>query len=217
MNRYRNKLVYDANTGEIRDDKKFMSMLEDYWLPRREGGKGTEIDTLSGGENLGEMDDVEYFQKKLYRALNIPMTRLEADNGFNMGRASEISRDELKFSKFIARLRNKFNYLFLRLLRTQCILKGIMSEEEWKKIVGDVRFDYVSDSHFAELKEYEIVNERMSVLRDVQEYVGQYYSLEYVRKHILRQTDEEIMEMDKQIQKEREAGLIPDKNSMGGF
>lgn len=217
MNRYRNKLVYDANTGEIRDDKKFMSMLEDYWLPRREGGKGTEIDTLSGGENLGEMDDVEYFQKKLYRALNIPMTRLEADNGFNMGRASEISRDELKFSKFIARLRNKFNYLFLRLLRTQCILKGIMSEEEWKKISGDIRFDYVSDSHFAELKEYEIVNERMSVLRDVQEYVGQYYSLEYVRKHILRQTDEEIMEMDKQIQKEREAGLIPDKNSMGGF
>jgi hypothetical protein len=206
MNKYRNKLVYDASTGTIRDDKKHMSMLEDYWLPRREGGKGTEISTLDGGQNLGEMEDVEYFQRKLYQALSVPRTRLE----FGMGRASEISRDELKFMKFIDRLRNKFNELFKTLLKTQCLLKGIMTEEEWIKIEHDIKFEYARDNYFAELKEYEILNERMGILRDVNEYVGKYYSVEWIRKNILRQTDKEISQMDKEIASEREAGIITD-------
>ena len=215
MNRYRNKLVYDANTGEIRDDRKFMNMLEDYWFPRREGGKGTEVSTLDGGANLGEMDDVLYFEKKLYKSLNIPMSRLEADTGFNMGRASEITRDELNFQKFIDRLRNKFNLLFINALRVQCILKGIVKESEWYRIQQDIRFDYVSDSYFTESKEYEIIKERLDVLREISDHIGDYYSRDYVRRIILRQTDEEIKEQDKQIDFERERGLLPDKTQQG--
>ena len=217
MNRYKNKLTYDASTGEMRDDRKFMSMLEDYWLPRREGGKGTEITTLDGGQNLGEMDDVLYFEKKLYKALDVPMSRIEADTGFNMGRASEISRDELNFQKFINRLRNKFNMLFVNALRVQCILKGIVSQEEFYKISQDLRFDYVTDSFFTESKEYEIIKERLDVMREMTEYIGEYYSRDYVRKNILRQTDEEIKQQDKQIDIEREKGLLPEKNGDGGF
>jgi len=208
MNRYRNKLVYDVNTGEIRDDKKHMSMLEDFWLPRREGGRGTEIDTLQGGENLGEMEDVEYFKKKLYRALNVPISRLESDNGFNMGRSSEITRDELKFFKFIERLRVKFSEIFLQAMRVQLVLKGIMKEDEWEKLKNDVRFEFARDSYFTELKNSEVLNERMTLLREMTEHIGKYYSIEWIRKHILHQTDEEIEDMDKEIQNEREKGLI---------
>ena len=213
MNRYRNKLVYDASTGEIRDDKKFMSALEDYWLPRREGGKGTEIQTLDGGQNLGEMDDVEYFLKKLYKALNVPASRLEAENGFNMGRSSEITRDELKFQKYVDRLRNKFNDLFINLLRTQCILKGIMTEEDWYKIAQDIRFEYVTDSYFSELKDYEILSERLNILSSIEDHIGEFYSRDWVRKNILRQTDKEIRKQDKQINIEKEQGLIRPKES----
>lgn len=211
MNKYRNKLVYDASTGTIRDDKRHMSMLEDYWLPRREGGKGTEISTLDGGQNLGEIEDVEYFQKKLFQSLSVPRTRLEVGDQFGMGRASEINRDEVKFMKFIERLRNKFNDLFMTLLRTQCILKGIITEEEWYNIQQDVAFDYAKDNHFAELKDYEILTERMNILRDVNEYVGKYYSVEWIRKNILRQTDKEIEDIDNEIAKERELGIITDE------
>ena len=213
MNRYRSKLVYDAATGEIRDDARHMSMLEDYWLPRREGGKGTEISTLDGGQNLGEIEDVDYFQKKLYKSLNVPVTRLEADNGFNMGRASEINRDELKFAKFIDRLRNRFSELFMDALRTQLLLKGIMKEQDWNNIKRKIRFDYLRDSYFAESKETELLNERITSLNDASEYIGKYYSIEWVRKNILRQNDEDIKEMDRQIQKEREAGLYNDSAS----
>lgn len=215
MNRYRNKLSYDATTGEVRDDKKFMSMLEDYWLPRREGGKGTEIQTLDGGQNLGEMEDVLYFQKKLYKALNIPISRMESENGFNMGRSSEITRDELKFYKYIERLRQQFSKVFVSLLKTQCILKGIMKEEEWFKIEQDIRFEFVTDSYFTELKEYEILTERMNVLQSLSEHVGDYYSRDWVRKNILRQTEKEIEAQDEQINKEKELGLI--KDNSGGF
>lgn len=212
MNRYRNKLVYDASTGEIRDDKKFMSALEDYWLPRREGGKGTEIQTLDGGQNLGEMADVEYFLKKLYKALNVPSSRLEAENGFNMGRSSEITRDELKFQKYVDRLRNKFDDLFKNLLRTQCILTGIMREEDWYKIVQDIRFEYVTDNYFSELKDYEILGERLNTLNQIENYIGEYYSRDWIRKNILRQTDKEIRKQDKQIDLEKEQGLIKPKD-----
>lgn len=216
MNRYRTKLTYDATTGEVRDDKKHMSMLEDYWLPRREGGKGTQIETLDGGQNLGEMDDVEYFLKKLYKALSIPASRMEAENGFNMGRSSEITRDELKFNKYIERLRTKFNGLFTQLLRTQCILKGLMREEDWWKVEQDLKFEYVTDSYFTELKDYEILSERLTTLESVQEHIGDYYSREWVRRNILQQTDKDMKRQDKQIQKERELGLIKD-DSGGGF
>ena len=212
MNKYRNKLVYNADDGSIRDDKKHMSMLEDYWLPRREGGKGTEISTLDGGQNLGEMDDVEYFQKRLFQSLSIPRTRFEMDSGFSVGRSSEINRDEVKFMKFISRLRNKFNELFRTVLKTQCLLKGIMTEDEWNKIDQHIKFDYAQDNHFTELKDYEILGERMTVLRDVNDYIGKYYSTEWVRKNILRQDDEDIKEIDKQVAQEREAGIITDDN-----
>jgi hypothetical protein len=208
MNRYRNKLVYDVNTGEIRDDKKHMSMLEDFWLPRREGGRGTEIDTLSGGENLGEITDVEYFKKKLYRALNVPISRLESDNGFNMGKSSEINRDELKFFKFIEKQRQKFAELFSAAMRVQLVLKGIMKEDDWQKIKDDVQFDFARDSYFTELKNNEILTERMNLLGSMNEHIGKYYSIEWIRKHILHQSEEEIKEMDKEIQGEREKGLI---------
>jgi len=215
MNRYRNKLTYDATTGEMRDDKRFMSMLEDYWLPRREGGKGTEISTLDGGQNLGEMADVEYFLKKLYKSLNVPISRLEAENGFNMGRSSEITRDELKFQKYVDRLRSKFNHLFLNLLRVQCILKGIFKEEEWYNISQDIRFEYVTDSYFSELKNFEIIKERLDTLTQIEKHIGDYYSREWVRRNILQQTEKDIKRQDKMIQKERELGLI--KDNTGDF
>ena len=204
MNRYRNKLVYDASTGEIRDDKKHMSMLEDYWMPRREGGRGTEITTLDGGQNLGEMEDVEYFKKRLYQALHVPISRLESDNGFNMGRSAEISRDEVKFFKFIERLRNKFSELFLNILKTQLVVKGVMSKEEFDEIYQDIIFDYNKDNYFSELKEVDIMKERLEMMREVGEYIGQYFSKNYVYKNILRMTDEDIDEMKKEIDKERE-------------
>lgn len=210
MNKYRNKLVYDASTGTMRDDRRHMSMLEDFWLPRREGGKGTEISTLDGGQNLGEIEDVEYFQKKLFQSLSVPRSRLEVGDQFGMGRASEINRDEVKFMKFIDRLRNKFADLFKTMLKTQCLLKGIMTEDEWNHLEQDIKFEFAKDNHFAELKEYEILSERMSILRDVQEYVGKYYSVEWVRKNILRQTDKEIKDIDNEIAYEREEGIITD-------
>ena len=199
MVKHKNKLVYDANTGEVRDDRKFLTMLEDYWLPRREGGKGTEISTLPGGQNLGEIEDVQYFQRKLYQSLNVPMSRLEADNSFNLGRASEITRDELKFSKFIARLRYRFSELFHILLERQLLLKGIITKQEWNEIKGKIFYDFLEDNHFSELKNAEIMRERLNTLRDIDEYVGKYYSTTWVRKNILQQTEDEIEEIDQQI------------------
>lgn len=208
MNRYRNKLVYDNATGEIRDDKRHMSMMEDFWMPRREGGRGTEITTLDGGQNLGEMEDVEYFKKKLYRSLNIPSTRLEADNGFNMGRSAEITRDELKFFKFIERLRNKFSEVFLNTLRIQCIVKGIMTPDDWNRVVQDINFDWTKDSFYTELKDSEILKERMEVLQSMDEYIGKYYSIDYIRRNILKQNDEDIKLIDSQIDQEKASGKI---------
>ena len=202
MGKYRNKLVYDANTGEMKDDRKHMSMLEDFWLPRREGGRGTEITTLPGGENLGQIDDIVYFQKKLYKSLNVPVNRLEQEAQFSLGRSSEITRDELKFQKFLGRLRKKFSTLFIDLLKTQLILKGIVTEEEWKEFSQDIAVDYIKDTHFSELKDSEILRERLGTLREMDEYVGKYYSAEWVRKNVLMQTDEDIEEIDKQIEAE---------------
>jgi hypothetical protein len=203
MLRYRNKITYDANTGEIRDDRKHMSMLEDYWLPRREGGKGTEISTLPGGQNLGEMEDVKYFQKKLFRCLNIPVSRLEADNGFNMGRAADISRDELKFAKFISRLRLRFSELFLNFMKTQLVAKGIVDLEEWTKISQHIKFEYASDSMFLESKQSEVLKDRMALLREVSDYSGKFFSDKWIRKNILRQTDEDIAIIDSEIEVEK--------------
>jgi nitrite reductase/ring-hydroxylating ferredoxin subunit len=202
MNRYRNKLTYDANTGEIKDDRNHLHMLEDFWMPRREGGRGTEITTLDGGQNLGEMEDVNYLLKKVYRSLNVPISRMETESGFNMGRSAEITRDEVKFFKFIEKLRVRFSDLLLQLLRTQLILKGVMSEDDWKKISSDVRFKYNHDSYFSELKEVEILKERLDIMSQMDEYVGRYYSTEWVRKNVLRQSDEEMRAIDTQIQKE---------------
>jgi len=210
MGRYRNKLVYDANTGEIKDDKKFMSMLEDFWLPRREGGRGTEITTLPGGQNLGELEDVKYFQKKLYKSLNVPNSRLETETTFNIGRAAEITRDEVKFQKFVARLRKRFGELFIDLLKTQLVLKGIVSIEEWEEMKEHIQFDYIADNYFTELKEIEIRNERMNEVNQIDPYVGKYFSIDYVRRQVLKQTDIEIKEIDKQIEQEMADGLIAD-------
>ena len=210
MGRYRNKLVYDAQTGEIKDDKKFMSMLEDFWLPRREGGRGTEITTLPGGQNLGELEDVKYFQKKLYKSLNVPNSRLETETTFNIGRAAEITRDEVKFQKFVARLRKRFGELFIDLLKTQLVLKGIVSIEEWEDMKEHIQFDYIADNYFTELKEIEIRNERINEVNAMDPYVGKYFSLDYIRRQVLKQTDQEIKEIDKQIEKEMADGLIAD-------
>ena len=208
MARYRNKLTYDANTGEIRDDRNYMSMLEDFWLPSREGGRGTDITTLPGGQNLGEIADIEYFRSKLYRSLNVPASRLEANNGFNLGRASEITRDELKFTKFVQRLRKKFTELFNDLLRTQLVLKGVINEEDWISIRDSINYDFIQDGHFAELKNTEMMRERLQLANEMRDYIGKFYSVEYVRKNVLKQNAREREDIDKQIKKEIEDGII---------
>jgi len=208
MARYRNKLVYDAATGEIRDDRKHMSMLEDFWLPRREGAKGTEVSTLQGGQNLGEISDVQYFQKKLYKALNVPISRMESEAGFNLGRAAEITRDELKFTKFVGRLRKRFTQLFHDVLKTQLVLKGIITIEDWSNLKEHIQYDYLKDGYFAELKNAEILRERISLANEVSPYIGKYYSVEYIRKNVLRQSDEDIIDIDSQIRKEIKQGII---------
>jgi hypothetical protein len=214
MSRYRNKLVYDANTGEVRDDRKFMSMMEDFWLPRREGGRGTEITTLPGGQNLGELADIEYFQKKLYRALGVPESRIAADGGFNLGRSSEILRDELKFAKFVGRLRKRFSQMFNDMLRTQLILKNIVTPEDWEVMSDHIQYDFLYDNQFAELKESEMLQSRLGNLATIEPYIGKYYSTEYVRKKVLRQTDSEIIEIDEQIEDEINKGIIPAPGSV---
>jgi hypothetical protein len=214
MMRYRNKLVYDAGTGEIRDDKKYMSMLEDFWLPRREGGRGTEISTLPGGQNLGEITDINYFQEKLYRSLNVPTTRIGGDGGFNLGRSSEILRDELKFTKFVGRLRKRFSNMFSDMLKTQLILKNIVTPEDWELMSQHIQYDFLYDNHFSELKESELMNERLGLLATAEPYVGKYFSQDYLRRKILRQTDEEIVEQDELIEKEIKDGVIPDPAQM---
>jgi hypothetical protein len=213
MMRYRNKLVYDANTGEIRDDKKYMSMLEDFWLPRREGGRGTEITTLPGGQNLGEITDIDYFQKKLYRSLNVPSSRIAGEGGFNLGRSSEILRDELKFTKFVGRLRKRFAGLFNDLLRTQLLLKNIVTPEDWERMKEHIQYDFLYDNHFSELKDAELLTERLNLVATAEPYVGKYFSQDYVRRKILRQTDQDIVEQDQIIKTEIEKGLIPDPNA----
>jgi hypothetical protein len=206
MNRYRNKMVYDARTGEIRDDRNHMSMLEDFWLPRREGGRGTEITTLPGGSNLGEIDDITYFQKKLYRSLNVPVSRLAEESGFQIGRSDNITRDELKFTKFVQRLRKKFTVLFADILKSQLLLKGVIALEEWDTFKEHIQFDFLQDGHFSELKNAEILRERLDMLGQIESYVGTYFSQEYVKKQILRMTDEEISDIDAQIKDEGEGG-----------
>ena len=202
MNQYRNKLVYDASTGNIKDDKKHMSMLEDFFLPRREGGKGTEITTLPGGENLGQIDDILYFQTKLYKALNVPLGRLEQDSGFSLGRSTEISREEVKFKKFIDKLRMRFSDLFMQLLKTQLILKGIITSQDWDDWKEDINFDFIEDNYFSELKEAEMIQSRFAMMQDIEDYIGKYVSHQWVLKNILRQTEEEIQQMQKEIQDE---------------
>ena len=209
MARYRNKLVYDASTGEIRDDRKHMSMLEDFWLPRREGAKGTEVSTLAGGQNLGEISDVVYFQKKLYKALNVPISRMESEAGFNLGRAAEISRDELKFTKFVARLRKRFTQMFNDILKTQLVLKGVMTIEDWSNIKEHIQYSFLKDGYFAELKNAEILRERINLAEKwYKPHVNRYYSVEFVRKNILRQSDEDITEIDRQIAQEVKQVII---------
>jgi hypothetical protein len=211
MIKYKNKLVYDSATGEVRDDRKHLSMMEDFWLPRREGGKGTEITTLPGGQNLGELEDVKYFEKKLYKSLNVPVSRLDPNqSGFSLGRVGEITRDEVKFSKFVDRQRAKFSELFEQALRVQCVLKGICTEEEFEEFKQYIYFDFIKDNNFAELKEAELVRERLSLLGSVDPYVGRYYSMGWIQRNVLRLTDDEIKVMQKEIDKEKEAGLILD-------
>ena len=209
MVKHKNKLIYDASTGEVRDDRKFMTMLEDFWLPRREGGRGTEITTLPGGQSLGEMDDVDYFRRKLYKSLNVPITRMDAENQFNLGRASEITRDELKFNKFVMRLRNRFSILFSDLLEIQLALKGVITRGEWKEMKQDIFYDFQEDNHFTELKETEIMQGRLQILGDVDSFVGKYFSEDWIRKNVLRMTEEEIKDEQKQIDKE--ADEAPDE------
>ena len=210
MMRYRNKLVYDANTGEIRDDKKYMAMLEDFWLPRREGGRGTEISTLPGGQNLGEITDIEYFKKKLFRSLNVPPSRMDGEGGFNLGRSSEILRDELKFTKFVGRLRKRFSNMFNDMLKTQLLLKNIITPEDWEVMSEHIQYDFLYDNHFSELKDAELMNERLTLAQTAEPYIGKYFSQDYVRRQILRQTDVEIIEQDALIKKEIKDGIIPD-------
>ena len=208
MARYRNKLVYDASTGEIRDDRNYMSMLEDFWLPSREGGRGTDISTLPGGQNLGETADIEYFRAKLYRSLNVPVSRLETSQGFALGRSTEITRDELKFTKFVQRLRKRFTHLFDDILRTQLVLKGIIADEDWHEIKDAIQYDFIADGHFAELKNAELLTDRLRLAAEMQPYIGKYFSVDYVRKNVLKQTNREVEDMNKQIKKEIEDGII---------
>ena len=213
MMRYRNKLVYDSNSGEIRDDKKMMSMLEAFWLPRREGGRGTEITTLPGGQNLGELADIEYFQSKLYRSLGVPESRIAGSgDGFNLGRSSEILRDELKFSKFVGRLRKRFSAMFLDMLKTQLLLKNVVTPQDWEVMSEHIQFDFLYDNHFAELKDKELLEGRLGLLAMIEPYAGRYYSTEYIRRQVLRQRDQEIVEIDSQIEEEIASGVLPDPN-----
>tara|TARA_E500000318_G_scaffold16386_2_gene16815 strand:- start:637 stop:2271 length:1635 start_codon:yes stop_codon:yes gene_type:complete len=206
MSQYRNKIVYDSTSGEVRDDRRHKSMLEDFWLPRREGGRGTEITTLPGGENLGQIDDILFFQKKLYKSLNVPLSRLESDTGFNVGRATEINREEVKFQKFIDRLRNRFSYIFLNALETQLKLKGIIAEDDWQNMKEDISIDFIKDNYFSELKEFEVMKDRVEMANDLQDYVGKYYSQQWIRKNIFGQSEDEIDQIDKQIADEGKEG-----------
>lgn len=217
MNKHRNKLIYDANTGEVRDDRRFMTMLEDYWMPRREGGKGTEIQTLPGGQNLSEMEDVKYFQKKLYRSLNVPVSRLESDNGFTLGRSSEITRDEVKFTKFVNKMRTKFSELFYDLLGKQLILREILSKDEWDKIRSSVHFDFKRDTYFSELKEAELRKDKVEELMNMNQFVGKYFSYQWIRKNVLKLSDEDITQMDAEIDEERKKGQIPQDQTEYGL
>ncbi|QGT54519.1 portal vertex of the head [Synechococcus phage B3] len=212
MMRYRNKLNYNIETGEVQTDRKFQSLMDDYWLPRREGGRGTEVTTLPGSNNLGELTDLSYFQRKLYKSLGVPSSRIDGESGFNLGRSSEILRDEVKFSKFVGRLRKRFSKLFVDLLRTQLILKNIITPEDWKSMCEHIQFDFLYDNHFAELKESELLTERLNMVAMAEPYVGRYFSQNYLRRNVLRQTDEEILEQDALIEKEIEDGTIPDPN-----
>jgi hypothetical protein len=207
MIKYKNKLVYDANTGEVRDDRKFLSMMEDFWLPRREGNKGTEITTLPGGQNLGELEDVKYFQRKLYGALSVPISRLESNQSFSLGRSSEITRDELKFSKFVDRLRAKFSDIFNQALRVQCVLKGICTTEEWDQFKENIHYNFIKDNNFSELKDAELMTNRLSLLSQVDPYTGRYFSQAWIQRNVLRLTDDEITEMQSEIDEEKEEGL----------
>ena len=206
MSRYRNKIVYDANSGEIKDDRKHMSMLEDFWLPRREGGRGTEISTLPGGENLGQIDDIIYFQKKLYRSLNVPLNRLEQESQFSLGRSTEINRDEVKFQKFIDRLRKKFGHLFIGILKKQLLLKGVCTEQDWESWKNEIQIDYTRDNHFAELKDSELLRERLATMDQIASYVGEYFSREWVMKNVMMFNDDDIEEMAKQVEAENAKG-----------
>ena len=207
MVKYKNKLVYDANTGEVRDDRKFLSMMEDFWLPRREGGKGTEITTLPGGQNLGELEDVKYFERKLYKSLSVPISRLEPNQGFSLGRVSEVTRDELKFSKFVDRLRNKFADVFDQALRAQCVLKGICTSDEWEMFKENIYYNFIKDNNFTELKDAELMRERLSLLTEIDPYTGRYFSQKWIQKNVLRLDDNSIAKMQKEIDKEKEEGL----------
>ena len=203
MNKFRNKIVYDATTGETRDDRRHLSMMEDFWMPRREGGKGTEITTLPGGQNLGEIQDIEYFQQKLYHAMNVPISRLQQQQGFSIGRSTEISRDEVKFNKFIVRLRKKFNMLFANALRVQLVAKNIIKPEEWDDISSKIKYDYLEDNHYSELKDAEILGQRVQILQQLDPYVGKYYSQAWIRKNVLRLDDEDIEQIEKEIEEEK--------------
>jgi len=217
MTKHKNRLIYDMSSGEVKDDRRHMSMTDDFWLPRREGGRGTEITTLPGGQNLGEMEDVLYFQKRLYKALNVPISRMESDSGFSLGRASEISRDEIKFAKFVRRLRARFSILFDKILEKQLILKGVIAPEEWTQIQANLRYDFMIDNHFEELKESEMLQNRLQILRDIDEYKGEYFSKEWIRKKVLFMTEDEIEEINKQIEVEKEEEPEDDPEDGNGF
>jgi len=206
MSRYRNKIVYDANSGEVKDDRKHMSMLEDFWLPRREGGRGTEISTLPGGENLGQIDDIIYFQKKLYRSLNVPMSRLEQESQFSLGRTTEINRDEVKFQKFIDRLRKKFAHMFIGILKKQLLLKGICTEQDWDEWKSQIQVDFSRDNHFTEMKDAELLRERLQTMDQISSYVGEYFSREWVMKNVMLFNDEDIKDMSDQVESENSKG-----------
>lgn len=214
MNKFRNKVVYDATTGEVRDDRKHLSLMEDFWMPRREGGKGTEITTLPGGQTLGQIEDIQFFQNKLYQALNVPASRLKGDTGFNLGRSSEITRDEVKFAKFVSRLRNRFNSLFLDVLRVQLILKNIIDDETWKELSQGIRFDYKIDNYFSELKDNEVIQGRLNLLQSVDPFVGKYYSSSWVKKNVLKLTEQDIEEMEPEIEEDQKRALEQQQAAM---